>query len=209
MEIVYHKPDRWTKQKVETYARRELAALDEGEPRRAEIKAAVKRHMDSPLAAARELAVSQYARLLKEDADRGAARAEYEYGLAHGQQIADELNENYDRSIRQRPLTRIPKRSTFVLTNSKGHPWARTGFAGTFSRLKNDAGFGDLHFHDLRGTAATRFYVAGLDKRVIAEILGWTDENVEKIIRRYVNRTAATRAVILQLNKATKQEPRL
>ena len=30
----------------------------------------------------------------------------------------------------------------------------------------------DLHFHDLRGTAATRFYIAGLSKRVIAEIGG-------------------------------------
>jgi integrase len=40
-------------------------------------------------------------------------------------------------------------------------------------RTKIAAGIGDLHFHDLRGTAATRFYVAGLPERVIAEILGW------------------------------------
>ena len=29
----------------------------------------------------------------------------------------------------------------------------------------------DLHFHDLRGTAATKFYIAGLSIRVIAAIL--------------------------------------
>ena len=35
----------------------------------------------------------------------------------------------------------------------------------------------------LRGTAATRFYVAGLPERVIAEIMGWEEEHVARIIR--------------------------
>jgi integrase len=98
-------------------------------------------------------------------------------------------------------LARIPKRSTTVLTNSLGRPWTVGGFAASFHRAKIAAGIGDLHFHDLRGTAATKFYIAGLPERVIAEILGWQEENVGKIIRRYVDRTAATRAIILQLNK--------
>lgn len=33
----------------------------------------------------------------------------------------------------------------------------------------------DLHFHELRGTAATRFYTAGRSERVTAEIMGWED----------------------------------
>jgi integrase len=98
-------------------------------------------------------------------------------------------------------LARIPKRSTTVLTSSLGRPWTTSGFGVSFHRAKIAAGIGDLHFHDLRGTAATRFYIAGLPERVIAEILGWQEENVGKIIRRYVDRTAATRAIILQLNK--------
>jgi integrase len=60
----------------------------------------------------------------------------------------------------------------------------------------------DLHFHDLRGTAATRFYLAGLSKRVIAEILAWSEDQVERIIHRYVDRAAATKAAIRQLNEA-------
>lgn len=52
----------------------------------------------------------------------------------------------------------------------------------------------DLHFHDLRGTAATKFYNAGLDKRVIAEILGWEEEHVD--------RNAATEAIIRKLDEA-------
>jgi integrase len=63
----------------------------------------------------------------------------------------------------------------------------------------------DLHFHDLRGTAATRFYIAGLKIREIAEILAWKNEDqINRIIRRYVGRTAATNEIIRRLNAARK-----
>ncbi len=32
----------------------------------------------------------------------------------------------------------------------------------------------DLHFHDLRGTAATKFFLAGFTVREIAETLAWS-----------------------------------
>ena len=98
-------------------------------------------------------------------------------------------------------LTGIPKRSTTVLTNSLGRPWTANSLGGTVSTIKKAAGLAALHFHDLRGTAATRFYVAGLPERAIAEIMGWEEEHVAKIIRRYVDRTAATKAIIAQLNE--------
>jgi integrase len=98
-------------------------------------------------------------------------------------------------------LARIPKRATTVLTNSEGRPWSNGAFGNRFNRAKLAAGIGsELHFHDLRGTAATRFYVAGLSERVIAEIMGWSEDNVANIIRKYVDRSAATKAVIRQLN---------
>ena len=101
-------------------------------------------------------------------------------------------------------LARIPKRSTTILTNSHGRPWRRNGFGIAFNRAKKEAGLHDanLHFHDLRGTAATKFYLADLSKREIAEILGWSEEQVERIFRRYVDRTAATKALIRRLNEA-------
>jgi integrase len=99
-------------------------------------------------------------------------------------------------------LARIPRRSTVVLTNQRGRPWK--GFNTRFTAAKKAAGISNLHFHDLRGTAATRFYVAGLSVRVIAEILAWSEDQVEKIIRRYVARGAATRSAIRQLNQARK-----
>ena len=104
-------------------------------------------------------------------------------------------------------LASIPKRATTILTNSRCQPWKVNGFGTAFNRAKIGASMDarDLHFHDLRGTAATRFYIAGLSERVIAEIMGWEEEYVAKIIRRYVGRAAATKAIIHQLNRAEKR----
>jgi integrase len=101
-------------------------------------------------------------------------------------------------------LDHIPKRSPTILTNRRGRPWTDDGFGQMFNTAKIAAGITDLHFHDLRGTAATRFYTANLPLRVIAEILSWTEESVDKIIRKYVDRAAATKAIIQLLNKSTK-----
>jgi len=78
----------------------------------------------------------------------------------------------------------------------------QSGVVGCCARPLADR---DLHFHDLRGTAATKFYIAGLSTPVIAEILAWSEDQVERIIRRYVARAAATKAAIRQLNEASKR----
>jgi integrase len=103
----------------------------------------------------------------------------------------------------RRVLAATPKRSTTILTTSRCRPWTKDGFGSSFNKAKAAAGMADadLHFHDLRGTAATRFYIAGLSERVIAEIMGWEEQHVARIIRRYVDRAAATRAIIRQLNE--------
>lgn len=98
-------------------------------------------------------------------------------------------------------LARIPKRATTVLTHSQGRPWIAGSLGNAFTKAKNAAGFADLHFHDLRGTAATKFYLAGLSESLIAEIMGWETEYVAKIIRKYVSRGAVIKAAIAQLNK--------
>jgi integrase len=98
-------------------------------------------------------------------------------------------------------LARIPKRAITILTNSKGRAWTGDGLGSIIIEAKKKAGISDLHFHDLRGTAATKFYAAGLPLRVIAEILGWTEDSVEDILRKYVDRAAATKAVIRLLDK--------
>src|SRR5262245_9189796 len=99
-------------------------------------------------------------------------------------------------------LARVPKRATTVLVNTFGRPWAARSFGNAFTKTKNKAGFTALHFHDLRGTAATKFYLAGLSEHIIADLMGWEREHVAKIIARYVDRSAVIRAAIVQLNKS-------
>lgn len=98
-------------------------------------------------------------------------------------------------------LAGLPKNSTTILTSSRRRPWTADGFGSSFNTAKIDAGMRDrdLHFNDLRGTAATKFYVAGFTMREIAETLAWEEESVEKIIRRYVGRDAAIKARIKKM----------
>lgn len=99
-------------------------------------------------------------------------------------------------------LASIPRRSTTVLTNEKGRPW-KDGPNGTgFREARAEALPGrDLHFHDLRGTFATRAHMAGLSNREIAELLGWEEARVDQIIRRYVGRKAIAEGMIRKLNQ--------
>ncbi|MDD3446540.1 MAG: tyrosine-type recombinase/integrase, partial [Zavarzinia sp.] len=84
-------------------------------------------------------------------------------------------------------LATIPKRSTRVLVNSAGQPW-KSGFGSSWNKTMKAGKFGGLHFHDLRGTAATRFYLGDLKIREIAEIMTWSEDEVERLIDRYVKR---------------------
>lgn len=83
-------------------------------------------------------------------------------------------------------LQEIPKRATTILTNTDKVSW-KTGFDASFIRAKNAAGV-DKHFHDLRGTAATKMFLAGLTVREIAEIFTWSEDHVERLINVYVKK---------------------
>ena len=104
-------------------------------------------------------------------------------------------------------LTAIPKRSTTVLTGAKGRPLKdgpngsdfRKAFAKAFPHSP------DLHFHDTRGTMATKLHAAGLTPAEIAEIMAWVEKTVTRIIRRYVSRKAAMETVIRKLNQAERR----
>gem|GEM_PF-4158900 len=48
----------------------------------------------------------------------------------------------------------------------------------------------------------------GITEREIAEILGWEEESVARIIRRYVGRNAATKELIRKINAETRKTGR-
>jgi integrase len=104
-------------------------------------------------------------------------------------------------------LERIPKRATTILTNTRKRPWTTNGIGTSIQDAKEAAGLRgrDLHFHDLRGTAATKFYLSGLSMRVISEILAWEEAAVEAIIRRYVGRQSATLEAIRQIDQTRRR----
>jgi integrase len=97
-------------------------------------------------------------------------------------------------------LGSLPRRGETVLTNSRGEPWK--GFGSSWNKALYEAGLhdSDLHFHDLRGTAATRMYVAGLTIREIAQFLAWSEDRVERLIERYVKRDEIMRDRIRRIN---------
>jgi integrase len=104
-------------------------------------------------------------------------------------------------------LAGIPKRASTVLTNTHGKPW-RGGFGSSWADAVDRAGLADrdLHFHDLRGTAATNFYRAGFTSREIADILGWSPERVEQLIDRYVKRDELLRDRIRRLEQLENED---
>lgn len=101
-------------------------------------------------------------------------------------------------------IATIPKRSPRVLTNTDGHPW-KSGFSSSWNKAMESSGLKDrgLHFHDLRGTAATRFYAAGIPTRSIAAILGWSENKVERLLDMYVSRDAILDADIQRMESFT------
>ena len=104
-------------------------------------------------------------------------------------------------------LSGIPRQAATILTNTRGIPWTPNGFDSSFRAALEAAGLKEagLHFHDLRGTAATKFYQAGVDVRVIAEIIRWEEQSVAKIIRRYVGANAATLEAIRLIEESERR----
>lgn len=109
-------------------------------------------------------------------------------------------------------LASLPRKSTIVLVNSDDQPW-KSGFTSSWNKALKAAGFldtaaghdEDLHFHDLRGTAATRMFLGGLDIREIAEVMTWSEGEVETLINRYVKRDELLRDRIRRLDENTRR----
>jgi integrase len=95
-------------------------------------------------------------------------------------------------------LQTIPKRSDTILTTTKGASWG-VGFGSSFNKAKKAAGV-DLHFHDARGTLATRLSIAGLDNKDIAFVMGWKAAHVDRILQRYVSGNAQSTKIAAKLN---------
>lgn len=101
-------------------------------------------------------------------------------------------------------LEGLPKRATTVLVNTDGEPW-KTGFGSSWGRACERAKIEELHFHDLRGTAATRLYGAGFSEREIAQVMTWAEDDVSALLDRYVRKADLLKDRIRRLDKNAKK----
>lgn len=82
-----------------------------------------------------------------------------------------------------------PPAPTTVLTSSRGLPWTPSGLEGGVIDVKSALGI-DKHLHDGRGTFGTRLRKAGLSASEIADVLGWEEERVERLLKTYIDQDA-------------------
>lgn len=113
--------------------------------------------------------------------------------VGDGRRVIDELREERDRMIAD---GRVP--SAFVLTTELGTPWQAPSLTQAFIRAAKLAGV-EVALHDLRGTAATRFILAGFAPQEVATFIGWERARVDQIIRRYVDPDRIAREAIARL----------
>jgi len=106
------------------------------------------------------------------------------------------------------PLTRVAKvilkgidtKEGIVLRGASGRPWTADGLSTVYQRAKTTAGL-KLRWHDLRGTAATRFRSMGFTNEEVATAMGWSVAAVESLMVRYVKSGDTMRAAIKRVNR--------
>lgn len=94
-----------------------------------------------------------------------------------------------------------PPEPTTVLTNTRGLAWSASGLEGAVIDTKTLAGI-DKHLHDARGTFGTRLRQASLTASEIADILGWEEKRVERLLATYVDQDAIVMALADRINRA-------
>lgn len=90
------------------------------------------------------------------------------------------------------------RRSTVILTNSRGKPWTADGFRTSWRKATKLAGIEGLTFNDLRGTSVTRLAEAGCTVPEIASITGHTLKSVNTILQTYLARTSGQASAAIE-----------
>ena len=110
-------------------------------------------------------------------------------------------------------LKQRPRKSgvNTVLVNSFGRSWSSDGFGGSFNRIRDEARISHVdpetgeerakHLHDLRGTFCTKLLLAAqasgqpLTDSEVADLMGWSPEQVAGIRRTYVDQARVIVAI--------------
>jgi hypothetical protein len=102
--------------------------------------------------------------------------------------VLPEARDLFDRMRADQIAAGVFDPKGFVFLNSRGAPWTVDGFKSSWQHAKAASGISDeLHFHDLRGTAATQFMVAGYSADQVDLFMGWKPGESAYIRRKYVD----------------------
>lgn len=92
-----------------------------------------------------------------------------------------------------------------ILVNSFGRPWTSDGFGTSFNRVRDHANIVHVdpetgaskkkHVHDLRGTFCTKLILAGESDEKVADVMGWSPQQVRGIRRSYVDQRHVSVAI--------------
>lgn len=93
-----------------------------------------------------------------------------------------------------------PPRPLTVLSNTRCRPWTPDGLEHQVVDAKGLAKI-DKHLHDARGTFGTRLRRAGLTAPEIADVLGWEEERVERLLATYVDRDSIVLALANRIRR--------
>ncbi|MGJ4997270.1 tyrosine-type recombinase/integrase [Bradyrhizobium sp. HKCCYLS3077] len=91
-------------------------------------------------------------------------------------------------------LNGLPRRGSLVMLTPTGKAFTKRYFNECWRADADKIGAGELNFHDLRGTAATRLAEAGGTAMEIASVLGWSIERAQRIIATYIARSGVLAA---------------
>lgn len=96
-------------------------------------------------------------------------------------------------------MRRIAKRQAVVLTTARGkRPWTADGLRASFQAACKRAKV-KRSFHDLRRTAATRLVASGHPSGQVAMMMGWSEDAVEALKRKYVSRAAVVQSMLANM----------
>lgn len=122
--------------------------------------------------------------------------------------VLPEARTLFERIRREQQLARTHDPEGFVFLSSRGTAWTTEGFSASFQDAKNAGGIGrELHFHDLRGTAATMFVASpkNYSDLQIDLFMGWKEGEGARIRRKYVNARNVAKGLQALLEGETRQ----
>lgn len=98
-----------------------------------------------------------------------------------------------------RPAPSLPET---VLSNTLGRRWLYSGLVARVRETKAAAVPPiKKHLHDARGTLATRLRRAGLTAPEIADVLGWEEDRVERLLSVYVDRSTIVHGIAERIQR--------